>query len=47
MHLEHEEDWHWNAAGHRLAADALVDVIAPRCGEMSAGTARLAKPETH
>jgi hypothetical protein len=41
VHFEHEEDWHWNAAGHRLAADVLVDFFAPRCGEM---TARAAPP---
>ena len=47
VHFEHEKDWHWNAAGHRLAADVLADFFAPRCGEMTAGTARLAKPEMH
>jgi hypothetical protein len=47
VHLEHEEDWHWNAAGHRWPPNVLVEVFPPRCGEMSAGTARLAKPEMH
>jgi hypothetical protein len=31
VHFEHEEDWHWNATGHRMAADVLVDFFAPRC----------------
>ena len=45
VRFEHEEDWHWNAAGHRLAADVLADFFAPRCGEMAAVAARPAKPE--
>jgi hypothetical protein len=47
VRFEHVEDWHWNAAGHRLAADVLVDFFAPRCGDMTARPARLAKPEMH
>lgn len=43
VHFEHEADWHWNAAGHRLAADALVDFFAPRCGELTTGAARTAR----
>ena len=43
VHFEHEEDWHWNAAGHRLAADVLVDFLAPRCAEIIAGAARAAQ----
>jgi hypothetical protein len=27
------KDSHWNATGHRLVADVLVDYFAPRCGE--------------
>jgi hypothetical protein len=42
-HFEHEEDWHWNAVGHRMAADVLVDFFAPRCGEMTTRAAQAAK----
>jgi hypothetical protein len=44
VHFEHEEDWHWNAAGHRLATDVLVNLLAPRCGEM---TSRAAPPSAN
>jgi hypothetical protein len=43
VHFEHEKDWHWNAAGHRLAADPLVDFFAPRCGELTADAAQTAR----
>jgi hypothetical protein len=36
VHFEHVADWHWNATGHRLAADVLIDYFAPRCAEMTA-----------
>ena len=35
---------HWNAAGHRLAADVLADFFAPRCGEITARAALPVKP---
>ena len=40
VHFEHEEDWHWNEVGHRVAADVLVDFFAPRCSEIAAPRTR-------
>jgi lysophospholipase L1-like esterase len=43
VRFEHESDAHWNEAGHRLVADALVDFFAPHCGAMTVPAARSAQ----
>jgi lysophospholipase L1-like esterase len=40
VRFEYENDSHWNEAGHRLVADALVDFFAPKCGQMTARATR-------